>query len=219
MFALASLLLGLASSPNSTPIIKIKALYFGINPIQIGTKNCQGEISERSIYTHSFSPHFAVHCPESKLTLYRTQASSAEGVKWSPWVSAPIPSSGENFLAIISETPTQPTLHLLPDSNYLREGGVFHIFNLSHSTIAIDFPGQKKVLPRGQRTQFRPDVKNATYGQGRFTTVDEVNAEAKHSGVRWLQMEDTRLFWFILPPSSEGPSLILKNIEDQIFAP
>lgn len=219
MFAFASLLLGLASNPNPTSIIKIKTLCFGINPIQIGIKNRQGEITERSIYTHSFSPYFIVHCPENKLTLYRSQASSTEGMKWSPWVSTSISSSGGNFLAIVSETPTQPTLHLLPDPNYLEEGGVFHVFNLSTSTIAIDFPGQKKVLTRGQRTQFRPKVKNATYGQGRFTTVDEANAETKCSGVRWLQMEDTRLFWFILPPSSEGPSFILKNIEDQIFAP
>ena len=218
MFALGTLLLGLALTPNSNPSIKIKALYFGTNPKQIGIKDRHGEIAPHSIYAHSFTPYFAVHCPENKLTLYRIQPHSSESAQWLPWVSATVPSSGENFLAIISETPS-PKLYLLSDSHYPQEGGIFHIFNLSSASVAIDFPGQKKVLTRGQSIQFRPQVKNATYGQGRFSMVGEIDAETRQNGVRWLQMEDIRSFWFILPPSFDGPSFVLKNIEDRILVP
>jgi hypothetical protein len=53
MFALSTLLLGLALTPHSSPSIKIKALYFGTNPKQIGIKDHHGEITQHSVYTHS----------------------------------------------------------------------------------------------------------------------------------------------------------------------
>jgi hypothetical protein len=49
--------------------------------------------------------------------------------------------------------------------------------------------------------------------------VGEIDSETRQNGVRWLQMEDIRSFWFILPPAFEGPSFVLKNIEDRILVP
>lgn len=214
----------LAATSAPTPQVEFRAMSFDEPSVEVflvdapASKEAKPEARPLSLYSHALTHAVKARCPESRLTFHR-KATDAEGkVSYLPVASAPVPPEGGTFLAILHGSAGQYGLSLVPDTGTEGAGGTLRFFNLCPTPVAMSFPGLRQVIAPSKQVLLRPPVKAEDYGQGQFFLPDGEEWRVA-GGLRWLQLEDIRTLWFILPAPGQPGIVTLRGIEERIAPP
>lgn len=227
---LLPLLSALAATAAPTPQVEFRAMSFDEPNVEVflveesaakaGKETKDGDKGEPrvlTLYSHALTHAVKVRCPGSRLTFHR-KATDAEGkVAYLPLASAAVPPEGGTFLAILHGAAGNHGLSLVPDTGTAGTGGTLRFFNLCPSPVALDFPGLREVIAPGKQALLRPAIKAEDYGQGRFL-LPSGEEWRPAGGLRWLQLDDIRTLWFILPAPGEPGIVTVRGIEERIAA-
>jgi hypothetical protein len=82
--------------------------------------------------------------------------------------------------------------------------------------LAINFPGLKTVLNPGADILYQPEVKGKDYGQGQFLLCDASGAWNPAGGMRWIQLDNARTLWFIVPHYNDPNLVMTRGISEQV---
>lgn len=227
MSVLLSLLSILAATAAPTPQVEFRAMSFDEPSVEIFLveaadakegKEAKPEAKALALYSHALTHAVKVRCPDSRLTFHR-KVTDAEGkVTYVPLASAAVPAEGGTFLAILHGLAGNHGLSLVPDAGTEGAGGTLRFFNLCPTPVAMSFPGLRQVIAPSKQVLLRPPVKEEEYGQGQFFLPDGEEWRAA-GGLRWLQLEDIRTLWFILPAPGQPGIVTLRGIEERIAPP
>lgn len=214
----------LAATTAPTPQVEFRAMSFDEPSVEVflvdapASKEAKPEARGLTLYSHALTHAVRQRCPENRLVLHR-KVTDAEGKPaYLPLASAPVPPEGGTFLAILHGTGTSVGLSLVPDTGTEGAGGTLRFFNLCPTPVALSFPGMQQVVAPSKQAVLRPAVKAEDYGQGQFFLPDGQEWRAA-GGLRWLQLEDIRTLWFILPAPGQPGIVTLRGIEERIDAP
>lgn len=221
---LLPLLAVLAANAAPTPQVEIRAMSFDEPNVRVflvegdPANPAKSEAQPLDLYSHALTHAVRVRCPEARLSFHR-QATDAEGkTVYLPLASVAVPPEGGTFLAILHGSAGQFGLSLVADTGAHGAGGTLRFFNLCPTPVAMDFPGLRQVVGPSKQVLLRPPVKPEDYGQGRFF-LPEGEEWRPAGGLRWLQLEDVRTLWFILPAPGQPGIVTLRGIEERIPTP
>ena len=215
----------LAATAGPSPRVEFRAMSFDEPRVEVFLIDSSPEKSTKPetkvegkslvLYTHALTHPVEARCPEGRLTLHR-QVTDAEGkTSFIPLASAPVPPEGGTFLAILHGSAGQYGLSLVPDPGTEGAGGTLRFFNLCPTPVAMNFPGMRQVIAPAKQVMLRPNIKAEDYGQGQFLLADGEEWKVA-GGLRWLQLEDIRTLWFILPAPGQPGIVTLRGIEERI---
>lgn len=170
------------------------------------------------LHSHALTHAVRVRCPENRLTFHRRTRDADGRETYRPLASAPVPAEGGTFLAILHGTAGNHGLSLVPDTGPEGAGGTLRFLNLCPAPVAMSFPGLREVIAPAKQVLLRPLVKAEDYGQGQFFLPDGEEWRPA-GGLRWLQLEDIRTLWFILPAPGQPGIVTLRGIEERIPPP
>jgi hypothetical protein len=224
MTVLLPLLSILAATASPTPQVEFRAMSFDEpsmevylleSPASKEAKESKPEARALALYSHALTHAVRTRCPESRLTFHR-KVTDAEGkVAYLPLASAAVPPEGGTFLAILHGSAGNHGLSLVPDTGTEGAGGTLRFFNLCPTPLALSFPGLREVIAPSKQALLRPPVKSEDYGQGQFFLPDGDEWRVA-GGLRWLQLDDIRTLWFILPAPGQPGIVTLRGIEERI---
>ena len=224
MTVLLPLLSILAATTAPTPQVEFRAMSFDEPSVEVfvvdapASKGAEPEARSLALHSHALTHPVKARCPENRLTLHR-KVTDAEGKSsYVPLASAPVPPEGGTFLAILHGSAGQYGLSLVPDTGTDGAGGTLRFFNLCPTPVAMSFPGLRQVIAPSKQVLLRPPVKAEDYGQGQFFLA-EGDEWRVAGGLRWLQLEDIRTLWFILPAPGQPGIVTLRGIEERITPP
>ena len=209
------LLSALLAATPATPVVEVRALSFDEPRIALAVEDEAGKPAPITVHSHALTHGLKVRCPEGRLTFFR-EGKDAEGKpSLVPAVSAAVPPAGGTFVAIIHGRGERLAMSLVPDTGNRIGGGTLRFFNLCNRPLGLDFPGAREVLPAGRDFLLRPAVKADEYGQGRFLLAEGEEWKVA-GGLRWLQLEDVRSLWFVMPDPSQPGIVVFRGIEERI---
>lgn len=225
---LLPLLSVLAATAAPTPQVEFRAMSFDEPSVEVflvdappsrdAKPEAKTEARGLSLYSHALTHAVRARCPESRLTFHRRTRDAEGKESYQPLASAPVPPEGGTFLAILHGSAGNYGLSLVPDTGTEGAGGTLRFFNLCPTPVAMSFPGLRQVIPPTQQVLLRPPVRAEDYGQGQFFLPDGEEWRAA-GGLRWLQLEDIRTLWFILPAPGQPGIVTLRGIEERIAPP
>lgn len=222
----------LAATSAPTPQVEFRAMSFDEPSVEVFLVDApapregrpepktesKSEARGLSLYSHALTHAVRARCPESRLTFHRRTRDAEGRETYQPLASAPVPAEGGTFLAILHGSSGNYGLSLVPDTGTEGAGGTLRFFNLCPTPVAMSFPGMRQVIAPTKQVLLRPPVKAEDYGQGQFFLPDGEEWRAA-GGLRWLQLEDIRTLWFILPAPGQPGIVTLRGIEERIVPP
>lgn len=209
------LLSALLAATPATPVVEVRALSFDEPRIVLSVADDAGKPLALEIHSHALTAGIKLRCPEARLTFFR-EGKDAEGKPTLlPAASAAVPAEGGTFVAVIHGRGDRLSLSLIPDTGNRTGGGTLRFFNLCNRPLGLNFPGAREVLPAGRDYLLRPAVKAEDYGQGQFLLADGEEWKVA-GGLRWLQLEDVRTLWFVMPDPSTPGLVVFRGIEERI---
>ena len=221
------ILSALATSVSPGPEIEIRAMSFDVPTAQVflvepaasAGPNEKPLIRPVYLYANSLTPAVRVRCASGKLVFHKVVVDVKGEPSYVPIAATDVPAEGGQFLAILLGSEGQYSLALIPDTGTKGAGGTQRFFNLCPTSIGLDFPGAQQVLPpRGQLLLNQNMIKPQEYGQGRIL-IHDGEAWQPAGGLRWLQLEDIRTLWFIMPALGQPGHVHIRGIEERIDAP
>ncbi len=217
----------LAATAAPTPQVEIRAMSFDEPSVEVflvdapdakEARESKTEARPLALYSHALTHAVKARCPEGRLTFHR-KVTDAEGkVNHVPLASAAVPPEGGTFIAILHGSAGNHGLSLVPDTGTEGAGGTLRFFNLCPTPLALNFPGLRQVIAPSKQALFRPPVKSEDYGQGQFFLPDGDEWRVA-GGLRWLQLDDIRTLWFVLPAPGQPGIVTLRGIEERITPP
>lgn len=209
------LLSALLAATPAAPVVEVRALSFDEPRIALAVADDAGKPQPLVLHSHALTHGLRLRCPEGRLTLFR-EGKDAEGKPaLIPAVAAAVPPAGGTFLAVVHGRGEQLAMSLIPDTGNRTGGGTLRFFNLCNRPLGLNFPGAREVLPAGRDFLLRPAVKAEDYGQGQFLLADGEEWKVA-GGLRWLQLEDVRTLWFVMPDPSQPGLVVFRGIEERI---
>jgi hypothetical protein len=211
-----------ATPPSEVQHVTLRCLSFDELSVKIAVMNDKNQPTVVEVHNQSFTHELRVPCKDQTLIFYQSQPPSENSPTkeptWVPLVSAIIPPEGGRFIAILQRTGEQMKLSLVADPEDAEAGGSMRFFNLCQQQVGLSFPGTKQVLDSGKEIIIRPKIAHEEYGQGQFFCLDDGNWRLA-GGTRWLQLNDIRTIWFILPTPGQAKTVVLRGIEEKIVSP
>lgn len=209
------LLSALLAATPAAPVVEVRALSFDEPRIALAVEGADGKPQPLALHSHALTHGLKLRCPEGRLTLFR-EGKDAEGKPaLVPAVSAPVPPEGGTFLAVVHGRGERLAMSLIPDSGNRTGGGTLRFFNLCNRPLGLNFPGAREILGPGRDFLLRPAVKAEDYGQGQFLLAEGEEWKVA-GGLRWLQLEDVRTLWFVMPDPSQPGIVVFRGIEERI---
>ena len=227
----ALFILAVASPVEELPEIKFRALSFNEPVIELAIVDAKkaeayasaskgsGKDKKNSppfeplrVYNVSLTEEKKTHYADGKLTFYKANTDPEGVTTLTPFVEAIVPSPDTPYIAIISGPSDKPKLQLVPDSPEKMAAGSMRFFNVCKARLGLNFPGLKKVLQPGEDILYQPVIKDGDYAQGQFLLCDENSEWKPASSLRWMQSNDTRSLWFIIPHLSKNNLVLIKEI-------
>ena len=227
----ALFILAVASPVEELPEIKFRALSFNEPVIELAIVDAKkaeayasaskgsGKDKKNSppfeplrVYNVSLTEEKKTHYADGKLTFYKANTDPEGVTTLTPFVEAVVPSPDTPYIAIISGSADKPTLQLVPDSPEKMAAGSMRFFNVCKARLGMNFPGVQKVLQPGEDILYQPVIKDGDYAQGQFLLCDENSEWKPASSLRWMQSNDTRSLWFIIPHLSKNNLVLIKEI-------
>jgi hypothetical protein len=231
----ALFILAVASPVEELPEIKFRALSFNEPVIELVIVDAQkaeayasaskgsGKDKKDSppgeplkVYNVSLTEEKKLRYADGRLTFYKATTNPEGVTTLSPFVDAVVPAPDSSYIAIISGSADKPTLQLVPDSPEKMAAGSMRFFNVCKARLAVNFPGLKKVLSPGEDILYQPKLKDGDYAQGQFLLCDENSEWKPASSLRWMQSNDTRSLWFIIPHLSKNNLVLVKEISERV---
>ncbi len=204
---------------SSAKEIKFRALCLDQAEMELGIRNPKGQIETFKVYAHALSPEKTVSSNAGKISLLSTDKNLSGKVNWHPFVTTKVPPTLSSIILIISGDLTAPRTTIVPDSLACAQGGSLRFLNTCPYAVGINLPGFKRILASGTETLCRPNIDHESYGQGQFFTSNLGDGWRAAGGVRWLQLNDIRTFWFIAP-DPQNPNLVtVHGIEEKVPNP
>jgi len=202
--------------------VTVRCLSFDELSVKIAVMDQKNKPTVVEVHNQSFTHELRVPCKDQTLVFYQSQPpaedSKTKEPTWVPLVSAVIPPEGGRFIAILQRTGERLKLSLVADPEDAEAGGSMRFFNLCQQQVGISFPGINQVLDSGKETIIRPKIAHEEYGQGQFFCLDDGKWRLA-GGTRWLQLNDIRTIWFILPTPGQSKTVVLRGIEEKIAPP
>lgn len=215
--------------PSAVTEISVRCLSFTEASMELAFMDRKDKPVVFEARNQSLSHELRVPCKEQKFVVYHrtvVEKSPAEAAAkngepetvWTPLATATLPASGTRFIAILHREGNRDQISLIADPEDENAGGSMRFFNLCQHQIGLNFPGGNYVLDSGKDTVIRPKIAHEDYGQGQiFSPMD--GTWRLSGGMRWLQLNDIRTIWFVLPtPGAEG-TVMLRGIEEKIAQP
>ena len=231
----ALFILAVASPVEELPEIKFRALSFNEPVIELVIVDAQkpdanGSASKSSgkdknnspageplkVYNVSLTEEKKIHYADGRLTFYKATTNPDGTTTLTPFVDAIVPTPDSSYIAIISGSSDKPTLQLVPDSPEKMAAGSMRFFNVCNVRLGVKFPGLEKVLSPGEDILYQPKLKDGDYAQGQFLLCDENSEWKPASSLRWMQSNDTRSLWFIIPHLSKNNLVLIKEISERV---
>jgi len=233
---LSALLIFAAATPvEELPEIKFRALSFNepvielviLDPkkVEASASASKGNVKDKKdspageplkVYNLSLTEEKKTHYADGRLTFYKTITNPDGTTTLSTFVDAIVPTPDSSYIAIISGSADKPTLQLVPDSPEKMAAGSMRFFNVCKARLGMDFPGLRKVLSPGEDILYQPELKDGDYAQGQFLLSDENSEWKPASSLRWMQSNDTRSLWFIIPHLSKKNLVLVKEISERV---
>ncbi len=233
---LSALLIFAAATPvQELPEIKFRALSFNEPVIELAIVDPQktdanGSASKSNgkdkkeapqfeplkVYNVSLTEEKSIHYADGRLTFYKATTNPDGTTTLSTFVDAIVPTPDSSYIAIISGTTDKPTLQLVPDSPEKMAAGSMRFFNVCKTRLGLNFPGLKKVLTPGEDMLYQPPIKGADYGQGQFLLCNEKGEWNPAGGMRWIQLDDSRTLWFIVPHFNDSNLVMTRGISERV---
>lgn len=213
--------LAAATPPPPAPEVAFRCLSFDDAQIEVAVMDHKNKPVIFQAHSHAFSHEIKARCEEQTLVIYKAdpEVSGLEKTKedreWIPLASARVPEGTSRFIAVLHRNQGRIALSLIPDPDNPAAAGSMRFFNLCQQQVGIEFPGKRQVLEPGKETLFRPQIAHEAYGQGRLFCLDEGQWRLA-GGMRWLQLDDIRSIWFILPTPGQLGTVTLRGIEERI---
>ncbi len=216
MFLTLLTLFAATPTPEAPTEVHFRALAFDAPRLQLAVL-VNKKPTNFEVYGQAFTPETTVALKEGILELYKPATPDPTGKPtFVPYAQIPIPANAGKFLLIISGNQTEGKLSLINDNDTNGAGGTMRFFNLSGHAVHLTFPGFEQTLNANDNVTFHPSVKNSDYGQAQvLTSVDGSWKPAKN--LRWLQLEDTRVIYFILSDPTDPQRVQLRGIEERIL--
>lgn len=231
----ALFILAVVSPVEELPEIKFRALSFNEPVIELAIVDAQkpeangsaskggGKDKNNSpageplkVYNVSLTEEKKIHYADGRLTFYKATTNPDGTTTLSPFVDAIVPTPDSSYIAIISGSSDKPTLQLVPDSPEKMAAGSMRFFNVCKTRLGLNFPGLKKVLQPGEDMLYQPPVKGSDYGQGQFLLTDEKGEWNPAGGMRWIQLDDSRTLWFIVPHYNDPCLVMTRGISERV---
>ena len=231
----ALFILAVASPVEELPEIKFRALSFNEPVIELAIVDAQklkeklsaakgnGKDNKDSppfeplkVYGVSLTEEKKTHYAEGKLTFYKVNTDPDGVTTLTPFVEAVVPNPDTPYIAIISGSSDKPTLQLVPDSPEKMAAGSMRFFNVCKARLGLNFPGLKKVLSPSEDILYQPPVKGSDYGQGQFLLCDVKGEWNPAGGMRWIQLDDSRTLWFIVPHFNDPNLVMTRGISERV---
>ena len=233
---LSALLIFAAATPvQELPEIKFRALSFNepvIELVIVDPKKVEASASASKgngkdkkdspageplkVYGVSLTQEKKTHYADGRLTFYKAITNPDGTTTLSTFVDAIGPTPDSSYIAIISGTTDKPTLQLVPDSPEKMAAGSMRFFNVCKTRLGLNFPGLKKVLTPGEDMLYQPPIKGADYGQGQFLLCNEKGEWNPAGGMRWIQLDDSRTLWFIVPHFNDSNLVMTRGISERV---
>ena len=230
--SLAAVSAPVAPAPTAEAVteISLRCLSFSEPSLELAHMDRKGKPVVFEARNQSLTHELRVPCKEQQLVIYRraapekavvatagTDPAKAEPT-WVPLATVALPPSGTRFIAIIHREGARDLIALIADPEDENAGGSMRFFNLCQHPVGLNFPGGNHVLEAGKDTVIHPSIQHEEYGQGQILSPGEGKWRLS-GGIRWLQLNDIRTIWFILPtPGVEG-TVMLRGIEERITRP
>ena len=205
----------------AAPEIAFRCLSFDDAQIEVAVKDQKDKPVIFQAHSHAFSHEIKVRCKEQTLVIYQAKPAATdlqkatENTGMIPLASAHVPEGTSRFIAVLYRNQSRIALSLIPDPEDPAAAGSMRFFNLCQQQVGIEFPGKSQVLEPGKETVFHPQIAHEAYGQGRLFCLDEGRWRPA-GGMRWLQLNDIRSIWFILPTPGQLGTVTLRGIEERI---
>jgi hypothetical protein len=203
---------------TSAKEIKFRALCLDQPELELGIRDAKGKIETFKVYAHTLSPEKTTSTRAGKISLLSADKSLPGKVNWKPFASAEVPTAVSSVVLIISGDLTAPRATIISDPPERAQGGSLRFLNTCPYAVGINFPGFKKILASGTETFCRPSLDHESYGQGQFYTYLGGGWRAA-GGIRWLQLNDIRTFWFISPDPHDPNLVTVHGIEEKVLQP
>ncbi len=208
-----------ASEPAGTTVeVKLRALAFDSPVLHLGLSTAHGGKKDQplEVYGHAWTQEYTVACKEGVLKILRPTIDEKGKPAYADYASTTVPPAGGRMLLIINGTQAKGSLALLPDDALASAGGSMRFFNLTSKPLRVVLPGGEYPLPPGGNALLRPTVKDEIYGQGQILAERDGAWQTARS-LRWLQQDDVRTFYFILPEPHDPTQVRLRGIEERIL--
>ena len=231
----ALFILAAASPVEELPEIKFRALSFNEPVIELAIVDAQKPDAKEStsksngkdkkdsppfeplkVYNVSLTEEKKIHYADGKLTFYKANTDPDGTTTLSTFVDVVVPAPDSSYIAIISGSSDKPTLQLVPDSPEKMAAGSMRFFNVCKTRLGLNFPGLKIVLSPGEDMLYQPPIKGSDYGQGQFLLCDEKGEWNPAGGMRWIQLNDSRTLWFIVPHYNDPCLVMTRGISERI---
>jgi hypothetical protein len=216
---LLTLLAVLAATSAADPPSEVhfRALAFDTPRLQLAIAVNKKPVS-LEVYGQALTPEITAPVnKEGVLEILKPAAPDSNGKPtYAPYTDVVIPPGNAKYLFIISGNQEKGKVTLINDNDANGAGGTMRFFNLSGRAVSLAFPGFNQTLNGNDNTTFHPNTKNGEYGQAQvLVTVDGTWKPAKN--LRWLQLEDTRVIYFILADPTDPQRVLLRGIEERIL--
>jgi len=209
------LLSALLAATPAAPVVEVRALSFDEPRIALAVADDAGKPQPLVLHSHALTHGLKLRCPEGRLTLFR-EGKDAEGKPaLIPAVAAAVPPAGGRALQEADALREEGFEEIVFTAVGKKGGGTLRFFNLCNRQLGLNFPGAREVLPAGRDFLLRPAVKAEEYGQGQFLLADGEEWKVA-GGLRWLQLEDVRTLWFVMPDPSQPGLVVFRGIEERI---
>ncbi len=204
---------------TSAKEIKFRALCLNQPELELGIRDATGKIESFKVYAHALSPEKITLARAGKILLLSIDKSLAGKVNWKPFLTAEVSTTVSSVVLIISGEPTAPKTTIVSDPPERVQGGSLRLLNTCPYAVGINLPGFKKILASGTETFFQPSLDHESYGQGQFYTSNQSGGWRAAGGIRWLQLNDIRTFWFIAPDPHDSNLVTVHGIEEKVPHP
>jgi len=216
---LLPLLVWLAVTPSGEAPAEVhfRALAFDTPRLQLALMVHKKPVS-LEVYGQALTPEITAELnKDGTLEILKPASPDPTGKPtYQPYTTVTVPPGNGKFLFIISGNQEQGKVTVINDNDVNGAGGTFRFFNLSGHAVNLAFPGFNQVLTANNNLTFKPTTKNGEYGQAQvLVTVDGTWKPAKN--LRWLQLDDTRIIYFVLADPTDPQRVQLRGIEERIL--
>lgn len=203
----------LLATPTPDRVVEVRFLSLDAAALEAAVTDSRGARVTIPIHAHALTPGMRVRCRAGRLALFGSPAPTDGGAASSPTASAPVPTQGGAFLGLVQDHGRRLTL--LPDGDPRTQRGAMRFLNLCGEPLGLDFPGARRVLQAGEDVVLTPAVGARLHGHGRFYLV-EGDRWRPAGNLRWLQLDDTRTLWLVLPVPDAAGTVRVRGIEERL---